>query len=373
MKLSLFANIFSFAAVVAAAVPGLYAQDEKNVAQVEFRAVPADYDQLPFRETAKWNFGFRPYDAESAAYLWSDPNVIRDVSSGSAVDEKHLATGIYVACDQYGMTILGYGALKKQENALNTGRGLENVFFEIFFIPGDADNPQIINYQPFGANSIFPHWRYKLSWMKQDRNNRLIFQDVKIDSRYNSNGAVLRLYVPWILYWDHLPVFCEKQDNFWRLSMIRWGGSHGGETWGGRVHSQTKCGYIRMPDFTPEQTSAILKTTLLDLWSQYISVSRGTAVNPGTTGNVLNAYRKSIDHLPHSWMNVNEDMTFKTEILIPLIAERDKIGQGIARFDSMSIEEQKAFYKQNAALLANFQYDVDQAYAAYLKKQLMKR
>lgn len=365
----------SFAALTAAALvlPSIFGQSEKNVAQVEFRTLPPDYEQLPFRESEKWNFGFRPYGAEAASVLWSDPNVIRNAAAGDSLDEKHLVTGLYVACDEYGFNILGYGALKKSDDAIKAGRNLENVFFECFFIPGDADTQKIINYQPFGAYSIFPYWQYKLSWMKNDRNNRVIFNDMVLDARYNQNGAVTRFYVPWLLYWDHLPVFYDKQDNFWRLSMIRWGGSFGGETWGGNVHSQTKCGYIRMPDFTKEQTSLILKTTLNMLWSKYVSVKTDTAINPDTTGSVLNAYRKSIDHLPHSWMNMNEDVPFKTTTLKDMIKSRDAIGAGIVNFDKMTLEEQKAFYKKNAPLLANFQYDVEAAYAEYLKQQLMKR
>lgn len=365
----------SFAAAAAAmlALPALFGQMEKNVAQVEYRTLPPDYEQLPFRESGKWNFGFRPYGAEAASVLWSDPNVIRNASAGDTLDDKHLITGVYVACDAYGFNILGYGALKSSAKALESGRNMESTRFECFFIPGDNDTQKIINWQPFGAGSIYPYWQYKLSWMKNDRNNRVVFDDMVLDARYNANGAVTRFYVPWLAYWDHLPVFCDKADNFWRLSMIRWGGSYGAETWGGRVHAQTKCGYIRMPDFTPEQASAILKTTLQALWGKYVSMKTDTAIDPGTTGKVLNDYRESIAHLSHSWMNMNEDEPFKSTVLTDMIKERDAIGKGIAEFDKMTLEEQKAFYQKNAPLLANFRYDAENAYAEYLKQQLMKR
>ena len=49
----------------------------------------------------------------------------------------------------------------------------------------------------------------------------------------------------------------------------------------------------------------------------------------------------------------------------------DAIGKGLAAFDKMSLEEQKAFYLKNAPLLANFQYDIDDAYAAFCKAKLM--
>lgn len=364
------------AALALAAVPAVNAQasnaDLKNVAQVEYRTLPSDFENLPARETGKWNFGFRPYDAESAAYLWSDPNVIRNVAAGGDVDAKHLISGLYVTCDPYGLTILGYAALKDQKDVLDKGKNLENAFFEIFFIPGDADNPKILNYQPFGICSNLPNFRYKLSWMKNDRNNREMFDDLRVDSRLVKNGVVMRVFVPWTIIWDHLPVFCEKQDNFWRLSMIRWGGSHGGETWGGRVHAQAKCGYIRMPDFTPEQQAMIMKTTLFGLWNKYQAASNLIDYNPTQT-MALDYYRKSIDHLPHSWMNVNEDPDFRMDTLFPLVKDRSAIGAELAKFDSMTLEQQKAFYKKNAPLLANYLYDVDDLYSAYLKQQMMKR
>ena len=368
---SILAAVLALAALPAA-VSAQSAADLKNVAQVEYRTLPADFENLPARETGKWNFGFRPYDAESAAYLWSDPNVIRNVAAGGDVDAKHLITGLYVTCDPHGMTILGYAALKDHNAALDKGSNLENVFFECFFIPGDADNPMIINYQPFGVCSNLPNFRYKLSWMKPDRNNREMFDDLRVDARVIKNGAVVRIFVPWVIIWDHLPVFANKKDNFWRLSMIRWGGSHGGETWGGRVHSQTKCGYIRMPDFTAAQQAEIMRTTLYALWNKY-QVSRNAIELSPTQTVSLDYYRKSIDHLPHSWMNVNEDPVFRMDTLFPLVKDRDAIGKELAKFDSMTTEQQKAFYKKIAPLLANYHYDVDDLYADHLKKQMMKR
>lgn len=366
---------YVFLAAAAALMTGtaLSAQTgmEKNVAQVEYRTLPADYENLPFRETAKWNFGFRPYGQEAASYLWSDPSVIRNVSSGEQADEQNLPTGMYVSCNRYGMTILGYGALRDQKKMLAKGGNLDNVYFEYFFLPGDSDTPPVVNYQPFGISTLYPYLGFKLTWMKEDRNNRDQFKDMKIEARLNSNGVVQCIFIPWHVIWDKLPVFPEKQDNFWRLSMIRWGGSKGGETWGGRVHSQTKCGLIRMPDFTPEQKSEILKTTLEVLWTKYQNVKNSVGVNPNRT-LPLDRYRKSIDALPHSWMNVNEDPVFKETVLIPLIRSRDAIGAEMADFDKLTLKEQMAFYRKNAPLLGNFHYDLDDACAGYLKNKMMK-
>lgn len=371
MKTTLLAKSLAIAAAVLLAAEAF--GQAKNVAPVEYRTLPADFENLPRTEVEKWNFGFRPYGAEAASVLWSDPNVIRNVTAGADTDEKHLATGLYVTCDAEALTVLVFGALRDSANKLKNGQNVEALSLECFFVPGDADNPQIENYQHFGVTSIYPYYRWQLSWMKEDRNVRSMFEDMKVDPRNVSNGVVLRFSFPWVTFWDKLPVFQTKADNFWRLSVIRWGGSFGGETWGGRVHSQTKCGYIRMPDFTPKQQTKLMETTILKLWARYQAVKNDTAVNPNAVSRTHGYYRGTIDNLPHSWMNVNEDLTFRDTILVPLIKERDAIGEGLANFDQMSLAEQKAFYLKNAPLLANFQYDIDDAYAAYLKSQIMKR
>ncbi len=368
-------HFFSTVLTAAAALLTVSASaGEKNVADVEFRTLPPDFENLPARESAKWNFGFRPYGKESSDFLWSDPNLIRDVTSGGKADEKKLPTGIYVSCDEYEISFLVYGAMRSSAEKLAAGQQQEELLLECFFIPGDTDDPQIINYQHFGISSRYPAVpRWKISWMKDDRNVRDFMDDMIIVPRPNANGMVIKFSVPWVKYWDHLPIFSDKENNnIWRLSVIRWGGSSGGETWGGNVHAQSKCGYIRMPEFTDAQASLMMKTTLLKLWDLYQKNKSYVRIAPDKVSAKPNYYRQSISHLPHSWMNLNEDREFVDTVLIPLIAKYDGIGKGLAEFDKMSLAEQKAFYLENAPRLGNFHYDVDEAYGAFIKNKLMK-
>lgn len=360
--LSILAGILCLGAVAA----------EKNVAQVEYRTLPPDFEKLPAQETAKWNFGFRPYSSESASFLWSDPNVIRNATSGTNTDTKNLPTGLYVVCDADNLSFLVYGTIYDNAKKLNAGQNAEELLLECFFLPGDADDPAIENYQHFGVTSQAPHIRWKLSWMKQDRNVRDMFQHMVIEPRYTSNGIVLKFSVPWEAFWDKLPIFNKKKDNHWRLSVIRWAPT-GGQTWGGVVHAQSRCGYIRMPDFTAEQQTAMMKATLMKLWRQYQICKNYTRNNPNLVQESArrNHYRKTIAHLPHTWMNVNEDNAFVEQWLRPAIAQRDAIGKDLAVFEKMSLDEQKAFYLKNAPILANFQFDIDDAYANFCKAKLM--
>ncbi len=348
---------------------------EKNITDAEFRTLPPDFENLPQRESEKWHFGFRPYGKESADYLWSDPNVIRDVTAGNKADTKKLATGIYVSVDEHHFSVLTYGALNDNRTKLGKGEGTEELFLECFVLPGDADDPKILNYQCFGvASSYPPKPRYKLSWMRDDRTVRNFVDSLDIVSHHNANGAVIKFSIPWVKYFDHLPIFSDKENNnIWRLSVIRWGGSAGGETWGGTVHAQSKCGYVRMPTFTPAQETLIMKTTLLKLWDIYVSTKNYVRISPRVVPkDNLNYYRKSINNLPHSWMNMNEDREFANTILTDLIASRDALGKEIAEFETKTRDEQKAFYKKVAPLLGNFHYDVDEAYGQFLKDKLMK-
>ncbi len=363
-------NIFCkslIAAIAAACALPVFAADypEKNVLNVDFRSVPADFENLPARETEKWSFNFRPYDAEAAALLWTDPMVIRNVSSGADVDAKHLPTGVYACCDEYGLYIFAYGA------SVRHGIRFDKMSGECFVIPGDNDSHVIRGYQPFGfTGSAF---MYKLMWMKEDRNNREMFNQMVFNQHNCANGTVVEIHIPWAICWDTLPVFKNKKDNFWRLSMIRWGGSAGAESWGGRVHSQSKCGYLRMPDFTPEQESKILKTTLVKVIEMFNDTVGATEINPGRVGNPMNAYRQSIAHLPHSWMNVNEDPEFRPVLQALIQNRRDIIKVAEEKFGQMTLEEQKAFYLENVAKLANFRYDVEDAYAEFLNQKLLAR
>ncbi len=372
MKKHFFSALLTGALLTVSAIAA--GTDEKNITDAEFRTLPPDFENLPMREGGKWNFGFRPYGKESSDFLWSDPNLIRDVTSGNKADAKKLATGLYVSCDEHAITFLVYGALNSNDAKLSKGQSTEELLLECFFIPGDTDDPQILNYQHFGVSSVYPPIpRWKLSWMKDDRNVRSFFDDMDIVAHPNKNGMVLKFSVPWVVYWDHLPIFSDKENNnLWRLSVIRWGGSSGGETWGGNVHSQSKCGYVRMPAFTPEQQTLMMKTTLLKLWDIYVATKGKTEINPNNVSKTVNYYRRSISHLPHTWMNINEDREFADTVLTPLIASRDALGKEIAGFENMTLEEQRAFYKKTAPLLGNFHYDVDEAYGNFLKNKLMK-
>lgn len=369
-----FATVTLAAALCFSASAALSAADEigKNTANVEFRRLPHDFEKLPALEPQKWNFNFRPYGKEAAEVLWSDPNSIRQIAAGEKSSSGQIITGIYASCDAEGLDILIFATMPQTiSGALEKGTKEPGVSLETYVLPGDADDPQIINYHPFGFSSNQPYLEWSLSWMKWDRDTRPVISEIVFDVRRVTNGLVIRMHYPWLPFFDRLPVFSEKEDNFWRLAMLRWDGK--AVTWGGVVHQQVQLGYLRMPAFTQEQKTQILKSVLLKIWNRYQNIKSDRRISPNFITGRDDFYRNSQKDLPKSYMNVNEDFGFQDAWLLQAIKDRDALGAGIADFEKLPPAEQDAFYKKNAALLYNFDYDIEEAYADYLNKKIMKR
>ena len=223
--MSLYSNLIRSAAAAAflcAAFP-LSAEindSGKNVLNVEWRILPGDYEKLPATESSKWNFNFRPSGKEAAALLWTDPNTVRDLTGDGESDiAGQEPTSLYACCDEEGLTILVYGVHKDPSIALKDGKKLPFVRVETFLLPGDADDPQIQNYHPFGYQSVAPHLQYNLSWMKFDRKNRPLIPTLILGSRRVSNGTVCRITYPWFPLWDRLP-FTKKNCPFLLVRVV---------------------------------------------------------------------------------------------------------------------------------------------------------
>ncbi|OGV52346.1 MAG: hypothetical protein A2X49_08295 [Lentisphaerae bacterium GWF2_52_8] len=367
MKKYIKTSIVAFAAALLMA-PSLRA--EKNMLDVEYRDLPANYEALLQQEPGKWSFNFCPYGGDSAAFLWTDPILQREAVSGESVGDK-APTALFVSCNQEGFTVLVFAGEPKFKECLEKGSTLPASRLECFFAPGDADTSKIEHYYQFICSAtekvegIYP-------WLVDDRSFRSIEGHLQIDSHTLPNGNMVKIFIPWAPLFDRLP-FSEKRDNFWRLSVIRWASS-GGQTWGGVVHAANSAGYIRFPNFTDEQKTAIRKTTLLKAWTAYQKLANSTEVSPKKVPPRKEEYYvKTIATLPHTYMNVNEDFGFREAWLEKAIAERNALGAGIADFDKMSQAEQEAFYKKASDMLFNFGYDLDSAYAEYLNSKIFKR
>ena len=249
-------------------------------------------------------------------------------------------------------------------DALAKTNDIPSPCIEFFFTPGDADTPKIEHYyQMFyggGTLSEFP-------WLERDRHFRPCLPFTTHDEKILPNGFLVRFDFAWDALFDRLPLEGKKRDNFWRLSVIRW--ANPSQTWGGVVHQANQAGYIRWPDFTQEQKTAVREHLLRRAWTHFRQVSSKPAyTSAGGWGGIpicKAPYRQDeLKATPRSYVNFGEDPEFRP-ILEKLTAERNALGPEIGRFREMSPSEQIAFYDKASDMLFNFTYDVQAAYAEY--------
>lgn len=353
-----------------------YAQDVaeygKNIHDVEFRDLPADVTSLPALEPEKWNFGFRPYG--SADMLWTDPILQRSVTSGEGAGDK-APTALNVTCNTEGFTILVLCVEPSVSTVFANTNNYPAPGLEMFFTPGDFDTPSIQNYYQiiyghYGSSSFreFP-------WLVEGRDFRPVLPFLSGKDYTMEKGFMVRINIPWEPLFDRLPIFTKKRDNFWRLSMIRWASS-GGQTWGGTVHKASQAGYIRWPDFTEAQKTAIMKHLLCRAW---ISFNNDHASNQFKTAKGWSGIQpreskwraEELAANPRSYVLMTEDPNFRPT-LEALVAECKALAPTIGIFETLPFSEQVAFYQKASDMLFNFRYDVEEAYTEYEKNRLFQ-
>ena len=315
---------------------------EKNVLDVKYRSLPANYETLLKSDPASWNFGFRPYGS-GASQLWTDPIVARGALEGSTQIEGGRPTALSVSCDDAGFTLLVLCVEPGIDAAIASTNALPLPSVEFYVAPGDADNHEPIPYyQFFYGNGDLRHF----PWQEEDRTYRTPLPYVTAEEKRLPNGYLVKITFPWRPFFDKLP-FSEKNDNIWRLSVIRW--VDGGRTWGGVVHEESRAGYIRFPAFDDAQRARIMTALLERAWTEFnrqialasYNVAGGWAAPSVRTEPYVT---EVVAQRPRTYVNYGEDPEFQP-VLAKLIAERKALAAGIAGFGKMTPAEQLAFYR----------------------------
>lgn len=341
-----------------------FVPDAKNCLDVEFRELPANFETLLKTAPERWHFGFRPY-GKSASQLWTDPIVQRDALIGEDTEKSVCAITVY--CSEKGFDLLIFTSEPGFKKALEEGKNLPAGTSECFFTPGDADTSKIEHYYQFISNNINPKINC-YPWMMEDRTFRSIEDFITAETRFLPNGYLKRYHIPWDPLFDRLP-FAKKRDNFWRLSVIT-----NRQTWGGTVHQANQAGYIRWPDFTPAQKTAMRKHVLLRGWNAYRAAVNSIDLNLSRPFERNEAYfKEQFAHLPHSFKMYGEDFGFRRAYLEKAVADRDALGKTILAFETLSEKEQEEFYAKASDMLFNFRYDVEEGYRKYMKSLIFKR
>ena len=340
---------------------------EKNVIDVQYKSLPANYETLLKSEPQNWNFRFRPYGSGSSQ-LWTDPIVARGALEGSTQIEGERPTALYVSCDNGGFSILVLCVEPGIGKAIAATNALPSPSIEFYFAPGDADNHEPVPYyQFFYGNGELRHF----PWHEEDRTYRTPKPYVSVEEKRLPNGYLVKITVPWRPFFDKLP-FSGKNDNIWRLSMIRW--VDGGRTWGGVVHEESRAGYIRFPAFTDAQRAEIMTALLEQAWTEFNRQS-GLAQYNAAGGWAAPVVRTEpyvtevVAQRPRTYVNYGEDPEFKP-VLAKIVADRKALASGIAGFAEMAPDAQLDFYTKASDMLFNFKYDVEEAYARHLEDGL---
>ncbi len=345
--------------------------DEKNLLDVRFTSLSNNGEMIFHQEADRWNFNFRPYGS-SAGLLWADPIVQRNAAAGDAGDKR--MTGVDVVCDDEGFSIL----ILCYEPDLATYAAKTNTFpapsIELYFLPGDFDAPKIEHhYQLYLGSNGLSEGLSEYSWLVENAGFRPVKPYTIVHDYTLAEGAILRRYdISWLPLFDRLP-FSDKRDNLWRLSICRWAPG-GGQTWGGPVHQPAQAGYIRFPDFTPEQRTAIMENLLRKAWVLFRDRAgkRDFVCSKDSWGSPQVRTEKFIveelAEAPRSYVNYNEEPGFRP-ILEKLQAERYALAPTIGNFSKLPPDEQVAFYEKASKMLFNYEYAVQDAYARYSEDQ----
>lgn len=350
-------GIFAFSAILLAGCATVdnaakVADAGKNVFNVKYGAVTA----VPENE---WDFNFRAYRA-SSEWLVSDPAVRRDVTSGNATEKN--ATALHVSCDAEGFTLRVLCAAKQLKTYLSSTNDFPSPTLEMYVTADDEDDeriaPHYMTSGPMADMREFP-----------DKTNDRFYRQVRpfmtcSEETYGEGAILCKIRYDWAAFFDELPIFKDKRDNFWRLSVIRW--IDGGQTWGGPVHQKSLAGYIRWPCFTEAQKDEISKATLRKAWIKFSGeISRPDLAHdrfpyPPTDWNlgwVTNEFAK----IGRTSPNYNEDLAFRKR-LAEMTAKGKAYGGDIAKFDSLDAEAKRKFYLEAAEYLFNFRLHVEEEY-----------
>jgi hypothetical protein len=339
----------------------------KNVADVSFRTLPSD--PLEVLRTSDWNFNFRPYGKSASGWLASDPKLQRAAAAGETTDEN--LTALSVACDAEGFTVSVLCTDASLARAYASTNALASPTVEMFVAPGDADDEKIVpHYMTAGTMADTREYPD----LVQDRDYRHIRPYMTCTEEVLDNGFLCRIRYDWEVFRDCLPVFSDRTDNFWRLSVIRW--SDGGRTWGGPVHQFSQAGYIRWPQFTDTQKTAILAATLRKGWVKFNAFIQTPEVSFGNSYRDPQGWslpwKEAEQKRGRSYVNPNEDPAFRSE-LQRLVAAGKALAPQLAAFGQMAPGERDAFYWLAQDRLFNIGYDLKAAEGRYNADKIFGR
>ena len=345
------------------------AETGKNCLDVVWRTPPSD--PVEVLKTTDWNFNFRQYGKSSSEWLVSDPSVQRAAANGEATDVN--LTGLAVTCDAEGFTVLVLCTDKSLAGAYAATNAIPSPRLELFVMPGDADRERLMEPHNMTAGTMDDMREYPD--IVQDRDHRYMLPYMTCTEELIGDHSFLcRIRYDWEAFRNRLPLFSDRADNFWRLSVIRW--TDGGRTWGGPVHQISQAGYIRWPAFTEVQKAAIEAAVLRKGWAKFNAFIRTPEITWGNSytdpQDWATPWKESERKAGHSFVNENEDPAFRPALL-KIVAYGKALGPRLATFAALPPAERDRFYLEAQDRLFNAGYDVKRAYREYQEAKIFGR
>lgn len=348
----------AFLSAASAALLACAANDAKNVYDVPYRTMPAEARDI-LAEPGVWDANFRPYDQADTVDLWTDSRVVRDVAGGAA-REGERPTAIAFSCDERGLNaFVACGQMAPQ--------------LEFYYLVGAADRPGIGSYYHMFYDG---HDLKDYTMTVPDRHSRHMRDYTRVEEfNVSDRDTLVKISWSWEGMWDYLP-FLDGQADFWRVSMIHWAPG-GNRSWGGKVHQVSAAGYLRLPAFTEEQQTAVMKHVLRCAVRQF---GRRLASYPYNPGNGVpyvsantNAYHLAeIARHPRSYVCYAEDPAFRPA-LVRLVRRCQGLAARLESFGALPFDARVAYYREASAALFNFERDVEDAYAKSMRGRLAAR
>ena len=255
-----------------------------------------------------------------------------DYKTGVRVLYDEMGVHVFVRCEDPDIADIKLG--KKDAGSL-----------EFFFRPGNAEKPYHSIFFTKLPNTDDPH---AANWSMPGRHYRRTQDCFEKDAVLTDKGCVAHLSIPWMSFYDDLPV----NGNNWVLGVMHWGSGYFLSS-GGIVHELSRGLSVRF-EMTPKQIADLKRNVSITAFNRYNKIRHNE-------GDFLLTWKDPL---------LGDPDFFKDEVE-PLIKELDAAGEKLLA--PASDKEVETIYKNIVPLWAEIKFEVDERRARYLRKRLFKR
>lgn len=250
-------------------------------------------------------------------------------------------TGVHILADPAGVHVFVRGndpAIEEVMLGKRGGPGLEQL------IRPHDDRAYHSWYFDSVPSTKDPHY---VNWATPSPTYRYTYDYMTKDAVLTKDGYVAHTYIPWLMFYDNLPVNGHK----WKYGIQVWAGANT-RTLSGMVHELSRAIHL---DFkmTPAQVQKLKRTIAIQLYNRYNKIrwDRGDQIR--------------------IWEDpVLGDVAFWDAEVKPLIDELDAAGKKL--LETKTDAEAAVFFEKYAATWAEIGYVIAGKRAAYLSKKLLE-